>query len=212
MGCDGEFPFLNLSRSRAASDHTAEPAVLTLVVMNIPRLFALASIGALSLGAHAIDLFPGGAFVQGGIADHGAYSATAGLIWPWSWRREALGGEFSGNTEVYASYWNGRTEAGRRGFTQVGIVPMLRYRFSQGRSSWFMEAGIGLSGMDTLYRTEEKQFSSSFNFVDVVAVGHSFGAQRRQEVSLRATHYSNAGLKKPNPGENFVQLRYAAKF
>jgi lipid A 3-O-deacylase len=180
--------------------------------MRTPRLLLLACASAWSLGAHAMDLFPGGMFVQGGIADHGSYSATVGFVWPWSWRREALGGELSGTTELYASYWNGRTASGRQGFTQVGIVPMFRYRFSGGRSAWFAEGGIGISGMDTLYTTTEKQFSSSFNFVDVIAVGRSFGAQRRQEVSLRATHYSNAGFKKPNPGENFVQLRYAMLF
>lgn len=180
--------------------------------MNTPRLLMLACTGALSLSAHAIDLFPSGAFVQGGIADHGTYSATAGLLWPWSWRREALGGEFSGMTEIYASYWSGRGATGRQGFTQVGVVPMLRYRFSRGRSDWFLEAGIGVSGMDSLYRNTDKQFSSSFNFVDVLALGRSFGEGRRQELSLRATHYSNAGIKRPNPGENFLQLRYAALF
>jgi len=172
----------------------------------------LAWAGALSLSAHAVDLLPGGAYLEGGIADHGTYSATIGFLWPWSWRREALGGEWSGTTELYASYWNGRRDAGRQGFTQVGLVPMLRYRFSRGRSAWFLEAGIGLTGLDTVYRTTEKQFSSSFNFIDVVAVGRSFGSRQRQELSLRASHLSNAGIKDPNPGENFLQLRYAVLF
>lgn len=180
--------------------------------MKPPRFVVLAGAGALSLSVHAADVFMGGVFVQGGVADHGSYSATLGLVWPWSWRREALGGELSASTEVYVAYWSGRMPAGRQGFTQIGVVPMLRYRFSGGRSAWFAEAGIGISGMDTLYHTSEKQFSSSFNFVDAIAVGRSFGAGRRQEVSLRATHYSNAGIRKPNPGENFVQLRYAMLF
>lgn len=183
--------------------------MVTLATMKPPRFLVLAGVGALSLGAHAVDLFPGGVFLQGGIADHGSYSAAVGFVWSWPWRHEALGGEWSGSTELYAAYWSGRTVTGRQGFTQVGLVPMLRYRFSGGRSAWFAEAGIGISGMDTLYHTSEKQFSSSFNFVDAVALGRSFGAGRRQEVSLRATHYSNAGIRKPNPGENFLQLRYA---
>lgn len=180
--------------------------------MNTAKPLLSASAALLSLGAQAVDLFPGGVFAQGGLADHGSYSATVGLVWPWSWRREALGGELSASTEFYAAYWSGRTATGRQGFTQIGLVPVLRYRFSGGRSAWFAEAGIGISGMDSLYRTREKQFSSSFNFVDVVAAGRSFGAGRRQEVSLRATHFSNAGIKKPNPGENFLQLRYALLF
>jgi lipid A 3-O-deacylase len=186
--------------------------MVTLVHMNTPRLLILACAGVLSLGAQAIELLPGGAFVQGGVAEQGAYSATAGLLWPWAWKREALGGEFTGITEAYVSHWSGRGATQRKGFTQVGLVPMLRYRFSGGRSDWFVEAGIGVSGMDSLYRTRHKQFSGTFNFVDVISAGRSFGAQRHQELSLRVTHYSNAGIKKPNPGENFMQLRYAHMF
>ena len=66
--------------------------------------------------------------------------------------------------------------------------------------------------MDVMYRTADKQFSTHCNFASVAAVGRSFGPQRRQELSLRFFHVSNADLKKPNPGENFLQLRYAAMF
>jgi hypothetical protein len=31
-------------------------------------------------------------------------------------------------------------------------------------------------------------------------------------VGLRLSHVSNAGIKEPNPGENFLQLRYARSF
>jgi len=31
-------------------------------------------------------------------------------------------------------------------------------------------------------------------------------------VALRIQHFSNAGLSEPNPGANFVQLRYAYTF
>jgi len=48
--------------------------------------------------------------------------------------------------------------------------------------------------------------------VDVAGVGRSFGADRRRELSLRLSHSSNAGIKEPNPGETFLQLRYAVKF
>ena len=180
--------------------------------MNIRPLLVLAWACALPLSTHAIELVPRGAFVEGGIADHDAYSATIGLIWPWSWRYQALGGELTAITEAYASHWSGRGVDDRVSFTQLGLLPLLRYRFAQGRSDWFLEAGIGISVMDRIYRTSDKQFSTRFNFVDVAGVGRSFGAQRRQELSLRIAHISNADIKKPNPGENFLQLRYAALF
>jgi hypothetical protein len=31
---------------------------------------------------------------------------------------------------------------------------------------------------------------------------------RQRELVLRVEHFSNAGIKHPNPGENYVQLRY----
>ena len=34
----------------------------------------------------------------------------------------------------------------------------------------------------------------------------------RQEVSLRFQHFSNAGIKEPNPGENFFQVRYSSRY
>jgi len=39
-----------------------------------------------------------------------------------------------------------------------------------------------------------------------------FGAQHEQELGLYVKHVSNAGLKKPNPGETFLELRYAHAF
>jgi lipid A 3-O-deacylase len=117
-----------------------------------------------------------------------------------------------GLTEAYLSHWSARGDDGRVSFTQVGVLPLLRYRFDQGRSPWFIEGGIGLSAMDRVYRTRSKEFSTTFNFVDVAGVGRSFGERRSQELSLRISHVSNAGIKHPNPGENLLQLRYARMF
>ena len=47
-----------------------------------------------------------------------------------------------------------------------------------------------------------------FNFGDHLAVGRSFGVQREHELALRVQHFSNGGIKEPNPGETFLQLRY----
>jgi len=186
----------------------------TLQAMNSQRFAATLAValGALSCNACALDWTPRGAFVIAGVASHRTDSLSAGLVWPWSWRREALGGELTGLTEGYASYWRAHAASERRSFTQIGVVPLVRYRFSQGRSDWFAEAGIGVSLMDRLYRTNDRQFSTSFNFVDVAGAGRSFGAQRQHELGLRLVHISNAGIKHPNPGENFLQLRYAAMF
>lgn len=160
----------------------------------------------------AADWRPGGAFAEAGFAARGTHAATAGLVWPWDWRRPALGGELSGTTELFLSQWSARDVAGRQGFTQIGLVPLFRLRLDAGRSPWFVEGGIGISLLDEIYRTPTKNFSTTGNFYDVAALGRSVDDARRQELSLRLTHISNASVKRPNPGENFLQLRYAMRF
>ena len=64
----------------------------------------------------------------------------------------------------------------------------------------------------TTTSTPSKTFSTRFNFASHLGVGVRLGAQQQHEWLLRVQHVSNAGLKKPNPGENFLQLRYALHF
>lgn len=181
--------------------------------MKTRRLLACAATAtALSLNAYAMDLAPRGAFAAAGVAARGTDSLTVGAVWPWAWRRPAGGGELTAITEAYVSYWKARAAVGRQSFTQIGLVPLVRWRPDQGRSAWFGEAGIGVSTMDRLYNTPSKQFSTRFNFVDTIGVGRSFGAQRQHELGLRVVHMSNASIKRPNPGENFLQVRYAVMF
>jgi hypothetical protein len=184
--------------------------------MNTRRglLLLFAALSAFAVhAAHAAGLVPSGGFIaEGGVTVHGTYSLTAGVYWPWSWRRVSYSGEWTGMTEAFVSHWSARVPGERRALTQVGVVPVVRYRFDHGRSAWFADGGIGVSYTDRLYRRQDKTFSTRFNFIDVVGVGFSFGNQREHEVGLRLSHVSNAGIREPNPGENFLQLRYARSF
>lgn len=184
--------------------------------MQSKHIHSLALIAASCLAvlpAAAEGLRPAGYFVQAGVFDYRTWNASVGLTWPWAWKSSLLGTEVGGVTEAYVAHWDAeRAGGGRRSFTQVGVVPLLRLRLDQGRSPWFGEAGIGVSVMDQRFVTPVKQFTTSFNFVDVLGVGYSFGAGRAQEIGLRLQHVSNAGIRAPNPGQNFVQLRYAAAF
>ena len=176
------------------------------------ELALVAAACALVLPASAQGLRPSAYFVQGGATGGGTWNAGAGLVWPWAWRTGFLGGEVGGITELSVNHWDARAQSGRRGFTQVALVPLLRLRFDAGRSPWFAEAGIGISAMDQHFATQTKRFSTTFNFVDVIGIGRSFGAAGAQELGLRLQHVSNGGIRSPNPGKNFVQLRYAAAF
>ena len=180
--------------------------------MNTCRSFGplvlLAFASAAALPVQAAGWAPDGAFADVGFAPSRSHSITAGAQWTWGWQGRFGNAQATGLTEVFLSQWRANGEA----VTQAGLVPLVRLRLDQGRSPWFIEGGIGVSVMDSLYRNHGKQFSTRFNFVDVFGVGRSLGEDRRKEVSLRLAHISNADIKRPNPGENFLQLRYTARF
>jgi lipid A 3-O-deacylase len=167
----------------------------------------------LAFPAAAEETRPASFFVQGGRGEGSVGVASVGAQWPSPWRGSALGGELTAHTELFGSLWHARdVDDGRENFMQLGLVPVLRYRFAQGRSPWFVEGGIGLSFTHQRFVTRHKEFSTRLNFSDNVGFGRTFGEQGRHELSLRLQHTSNAGFKKPNPGLNLTMLRYARAF
>ena len=148
-----------------------------------------------------------------GVGDVGLFSA--GVQVPWPWRHSFAGGELTGHWDAHIAHWRapaGATDGARRQWAQVALVPTLRLRFDGGRSAWFMEGGIGVSVLDGHYATQRKAFSTRFNFTDHEGVGFHFGDRRQHELMLALRHVSNGGLRAPNPGENFVQIRYGVVF
>lgn len=162
--------------------------------------------------AFAAELRPAGVFVEGGEGDHAVHAASIGAVWPWSWQHATASGAWAGYTEAWLSRWNARGAGGRSDFDHVGVAPMFRYRGAHGASPWFVEGGVGLIFMDRRFATPDKQFSTRWNFADTLGVGRNFGTRGQHEVALRITHFSNAGLKRPNPGQNLLRLKYAYLF
>jgi lipid A 3-O-deacylase len=163
--------------------------------------------------AAAMDLRPDGVSVQGSLGTQDTWMGGAAVVWDWEWELLRRKAEISGQTEVFVNHW--RADAlggGRDSYTQFGILPTLRINLSQGRSPWFFEVGIGATWMDRRFDTAERSFSTRFNFYDVLGGGYVFGDHRQHELGLRLVHISNAGIKKPNPGQDFLQLRYLARF
>lgn len=185
---------------------------------NLPsRLRRLGALGALAFaaatGAAHAQQAPGyGIHVQYGSAENGTDSYTVGVTKPWDWKTDLWGTEVTGYWDLYGSRWQIDQRLNRGHVWLVGLTPAFRLRFDQGRSPWFLDGGIGITTTNHLYRNQHKAFSTAFNFADHVGVGYSFGPAREHELQLRFEHLSNASIKKPNPGENFVQIRYAYRF
>ena len=170
----------------------------------------IASLGLLVAGAaHAAPPAPSAFFLQ--VAESArSRSVSAGLSWDLDWRQAWAGGQLGAYVEASMGHWSIENAAGDRdtaAVTQIGLTPALRWQ-AQG-SLWFIEGGIGLNLIGPTYRAGRKRFSTAFNFGDHLAVGRQFG--ERHELALRVQHFSNAGIKQPNPGEDFVQLRWSTR-
>lgn len=175
---------------------------------------ALAAIGpdpALAQAPAAALPLPSHGFAQFGRARETS-AVSLGVIWDASLHRflsdsAALSSRF----EVTVGRWraDSRVGGGHALVTQVGLTPVLRYAFGV-EARWFVEAGIGVNVITPVYRTGSKQFSTAFNFGDHLGFGWRPTRDASWDVALRIQHFSNAGIDRPNPGENFVQLRFTA--
>ena len=86
----------------------------------------------------------------------------------------------------------------------LGLTPV--FRFERSPRSLFFEAAIGFHLISDLEFKGDIETSTRFQFGDHVGVG--LHVDERNELMLRLQHLSNAGIRNPNPGINFLQLRW----
>jgi hypothetical protein len=127
----------------------------------------------------------------------------------WAWR-EAL--VLHGRWEFAIGRWH--TELGGRDqawVTQLSAVPALRLSRPSERG-WYAELGSGPSLLMPLFRGRDREFSTEFNFRSHLAVGYVLGERGEHDFGVRVEHFSNAGIRDPNPGMDFAALRYTYRF
>jgi lipid A 3-O-deacylase len=133
----------------------------------------------------------------------------------WDWNRRLL--QFSdwhlgGYWDLALGYWNrGSVGPGQHeDLFDIGFTPVFRLQ-PNGLVGPFVEAAIGFH---LLSHTSigDKRLSTAFQFGDHIGVGYRFGAKSHYELSYRFQHLSNAGIKHPNPGINFHQVRLQYHF
>ncbi len=95
--------------------------------------------------------------------------------------------------------------------TEIALGPVGRYYLNQSRS-FYAEGVANIGFIGPRYWRDSEQEGTAFDFGGAMALGYRFGASYGNEISLRAEHFSNGGLRDPNPGRNFFQIRYAASF
>lgn len=175
----------------------------------------VASLSFMSTGTRAADLSasaisPDSLFLQAGSAEQETRAYVLGLTWDWNWRKQFSVFTATGYFEADVGRWESERNAidSSAWATQVGLTPVLRFS-PTAAPRWFAEIGVGANFILPLYRSRDKEFSTEFNFGDHFAVGRQFGRNHRQEIAVRIQHFSNGGIDHPNPGENFLQVRYS---
>lgn len=179
----------------------------------LQRLVAAGLLLATLGSAHAFNLRPDGVSVQAGAGRHSAAMAGVGIVWDWDFQRMRRKAELTAHTELMFNAWRASDlGGGYQDYAQLVLLPSLRMRLDRGASPWFIELGIGASYLNKDYVTPQKTFSTRWNFYDMLGIGYSFGEEHHHELGLRWVHVSNAGIRNPNPGEDFVQMRYVRRF
>jgi len=184
--------------------------------MPISQRFAASLAAALSFtSCHALAtpgaLRPDALFVQVGDGDH-TRTATIGVMWNLPWKLALGGGTLSSYVETsWGRWWIDEQGLTRSPWvSQLGVTPVLRWNLSHEPTPWFTELGIGANVLLPAFHDNGRRFGSAFNFGDHLALGRVLAD--RDELAFRLQHYSNGGIKHPNPGINFVQLRWVHRF
>ena len=135
----------------------------------------------------------------------------------WDWKKKWLdtgNWHVGGYWDLSLGQWDNRSALKTNsGLTDIGFTPV--FRFQQNNYSGFspyFEAGIGFHLLTATSVSPERRFGGSFQFGDHLGVGLRFGDKGRYDVGYRYQHLSNGGLKDPNQGINFHQLRLQYNF
>ncbi|MBQ4836683.1 acyloxyacyl hydrolase [Pseudoalteromonas luteoviolacea] len=93
------------------------------------------------------------------------------------------------------------------------ISPILHYQVMslKNGAAIFAELGIGVAYVKNKVFVG-KNIGSHLQFEDRIGVAMKFGEKNKDIIALRYLHYSNAGIKRPNPGLDFISLSFTRLF
>ena len=156
------------------------------------------------------------AAVDGVAAEAGQGDGTdmGRLAVQWDWTQRWLQGSnwhLGGYWDLGLGYWRRDAAPRQNGsIADLGLTPVFRLQRNDLQGP-YVEAAIGFH---YLSRTQigDKRLSTRFQFGDHLGVGYRFGARQAWDVGYRYQHLSNAGIKRPNNGINFHQVRLQYHF
>lgn len=121
----------------------------------------------------------------------------------------------------YAETYNGKTHRSLRIESSFGlndttlgtvkdtlVAPVLHYQFNSKAYQPFLEISMGVVHLSERKWTPRYDLMSNWLFADRIGAGYTF---KKCELSISFLHFSNAGLKPPNPGADMLLLRTSIK-
>jgi lipid A 3-O-deacylase len=171
-------------------------------------------LAALSAAADERGWQPDAVFSQiGASSSTDAWSVGGQWHWKRAWAlRDSL--VLRGRWEISVGRWRTDLSDGERDeswVTQVSVVPTLRL-MGLSEHGWYGEIGSGPAMLMPVFQSRNRTFSTEFNFQSHLAVGYTLGFDGEHDLGMRIEHFSNAGIREPNPGTNFASLRYTYRF
>ena len=138
-----------------------------------------------------------------------------GVQWDWNRRLLELGDwHVGGFWDLSLGYWSNNSVAKtHKSILDIGFTPVFRIQQTTlSTVSPYVELGVGFHFLSATSISPQRQFGTSFQFGDHVGAGLRFGDKGRYDLGYRYQHLSNAGLKGPNQGINFHELRLQYHF
>ncbi len=124
----------------------------------------------------------------------------------WSHRFSGNGSRLDLVGELGAAYWHTSTSGGPASLWQFSAVPMVRWSFESGI---YLEAGAGPTLVSSTHFAGEA-LSTALQFGDHIGAGVHLSSNSR--IGVRFSHFSNANIKRPNPGLNLLQVLYTYQY
>jgi lipid A 3-O-deacylase len=130
----------------------------------------------------------------------------------WNWKKRWLQTEnwhLGGYWDLQGGYWdNSSQNKTNSGLWELAFTPVFRVQQNQlSGFAPFLEFGVGAHLISKTSVSDQRQFSTAFQFGSHVGIGARFGKKDAFELSYRYQHISNASIKHPNNGINFNILR-----
>ena len=163
----------------------------------------------MALPAAAQEAPPRLFYGQIGVAEHRVHTEAVGVRLPW---RSFGDGRWQLDADLSIANWSSYPhdyDGARRSTLVLEATPALRME-TGGR--WYATTGVGVTLANRTFHNHGRRFSTRFNFATHVGAGVWLDAARTHALELRVQHVSNASIKRPNPGEDFLQLRYLHGF